>query len=83
MKAKHDKSTKRNRADGKRAVLRRSITLSERRMQKLYNDVHEAAMKIRIDVRRSGVWEKGTDDLLFRVQKACCDAALASVRKRI
>lgn len=82
MKAKQDKSTKSSRADGKRAVTRRSITLSERRVQKLYDDVHEAAMKVRVAARNESK-HFTTDELLFTMQMACCDAALASVRERI
>lgn len=65
------------------AVPRRSIVLSESRIQKLYDDVHEAGMKVRIAARQKGVPGGLIDDLLFEMQRACCDAALASVRERI
>lgn len=81
MKAKQEKSTKQNRADGNRAVTRRSITLSERRVEKLYADVHEAAMKVRI--AHFGQTNDEVDWLLFKVQMACCEAAVASVREGI
>lgn len=83
MKAKQDISKEQDRADGNRAVPRRSIVLSEARIQKLYNDVHEAGMKVRVAAGQKGIPGGLIDDLLFEMQKVCCDAALASVRERI
>ena len=83
MEQKQNISQAQDRADGNRAVPRRSITLSERRVQKLYDDIHEAGMKVRVEARRKGVPGGMIDDLLFQMQMACCDAALASVRERI
>ena len=64
------------------AVPRRSIVLSRRREQKLWDDVHEAVMQVRIRAQKEG---RGSDidNLLYAAQFAACRAAIASVKERL
>lgn len=63
------------------------ITLSENRLQKLYNDVAEEVTKARIDSFRNragwGIGPNGRDNRLYDLEIAVAEAALRSVSERI
>lgn len=64
---------------------KKRITLSEKRKQKLYNDVTEVVMKERLaNLKGKGVYDKeDIDDLLFRIQQAIGNEALKSIESHL